>query len=426
LTCRQIHQPRTSRRKSANAVDQCDEQHPACRNCQKSKRECLGYDPIFKTQPGPAAIQPAPSSAPSQGPLSATADPYGNQPQMLGGYGGVGMGYDPALSAGVSSPGSAQQYDYTSAIDPALTAASGNAGNQYPPASLGKRSVNDLLDMGGVVPPPASQDQNPTSIDETKHLYYSIYAPGLENFLESKWYSVKGLNKFLGDKALMDLFGSLLVEFSKPNTVEKEVLYTNSVEARSVWALACNVRAGAAELNGVKSTGLVPPTDDPVEAAQRLSVFEALLTGKVLVNNFLTQPVPGSTDQPRLRELEFWYTLGNFVCLPEDDPKQQMDETLSTLRTLLDGRENRDVLYSIAVIRAIGQRVSDYTASEMPHHFDETDDKSKLRVAKKFIMAEADGNGTTNVIRRFCELASRTWPQLPADASSALPVLNVE
>jgi hypothetical protein len=431
----------------------------------------MGYDPIFKTQPGPPAIQPAPSSAPSQGPLSATANPYGNQPQMLGGYGSAAMSYDPALSAGVSSPGSAsQQYDYASAIDPALEAATAPvAGNQYnqstpgmptfrndpkremqsasPYSSSGasdtlhlrggagvpsvspsvaffaedaadttiaaKRTVLDLLAMGGAPPPPASQDQNPTSIDETKHLYYSIYAPGLENFLESKWFSIKGLNKFLGDKALMDLFGSLLVQFSKPNTDEKEILYTNSVEARVVWALACNVRAGAAELNGAKSTGLVPPTDDPVEAAQRLAVFEALLTGKVPINNALTQPVPGSTDHHRLRELEFWYTLGN--------PNKQIDNTLSTLRTLLDGRENRDVLYSIAVVRAIGQRVSDYTSSDMPHHFDEGDDKSKLRVAKQFITDEASGNGTTNVIRRFCELATRTWSNIPGDASSASP-----
>ncbi|QIX01839.1 hypothetical protein AMS68_007356 [Peltaster fructicola] len=38
----------------------CDERQPGCRNCEKSKRECLGYDPIFKQQSGPAPIQPAP------------------------------------------------------------------------------------------------------------------------------------------------------------------------------------------------------------------------------------------------------------------------------------------------------------------------------------------------------------------------------
>ncbi|CAI4212128.1 unnamed protein product [Parascedosporium putredinis] len=30
----------------------CDETHPTCNNCRKSKRECLGYDPIFKQQQG--------------------------------------------------------------------------------------------------------------------------------------------------------------------------------------------------------------------------------------------------------------------------------------------------------------------------------------------------------------------------------------
>jgi hypothetical protein len=41
---------------------------PTCNNCKKSKRECLGYDPIFKSQPtaqanppAPVRIQPAPS-----------------------------------------------------------------------------------------------------------------------------------------------------------------------------------------------------------------------------------------------------------------------------------------------------------------------------------------------------------------------------
>jgi hypothetical protein len=40
---------------------QCDERHPVCRNCEKSKRECLGYDPVFRSQPGASSIHPAPS-----------------------------------------------------------------------------------------------------------------------------------------------------------------------------------------------------------------------------------------------------------------------------------------------------------------------------------------------------------------------------
>lgn len=52
---------------------QCDEQHPVCKNCIKSKRQCLGYDPIFKQQSGQAQIQPSQSSSPGQN--SATPTP---------------------------------------------------------------------------------------------------------------------------------------------------------------------------------------------------------------------------------------------------------------------------------------------------------------------------------------------------------------
>jgi len=151
-------------------------------------------------------------------------------------HGALTVGYDPALSAGVSSPVSAnQQFDYTSAIDPALESASAptTAAASYPittryvklprwpskgkcrvqahthPArptlrtlevtprpcvspsvaslaevaantiSPAKRTINNLLALGGAAPPPSTADitQSPSMLDEIKHLYYSIYAP---------------------------------------------------------------------------------------------------------------------------------------------------------------------------------------------------------------------------------------------------------
>ncbi len=462
-------------------IFQCDEQHPACRNCQKSKRECLGYDPIFKQAPGPAAIQPAPSSAPSAGGIAATSNPYGNQPQMLaGGYGApTNMSYDPALSAGVSSPGSAQQFDYASAIDPALEAAAPpNAGNSYQTSAPGmpilredlkrdvqsaspfssvasnsphlrggagasfisssvasfdedaayttipaKRTIEQLLAIGGPAPPRATTDvtSSPQMIDEIKHLYYSIYAPGLENFLESKWFSVKGLARLLERKPHLEQFAALLQQFAKASTQDpREIAYTSSTEGRVVWTLATMVRSPP-DMNGTREYKAVPPNDDPVEAGNRLSIFETLLTGRVAAQNTLTQPIPGSTDHHRLRELEFWYTLGNFVTLQYEDANaaKEVDDTLAALRNLLDGRENRDVLYSIAVVRGLGQRVSEYTDNDQPLHLDESDNKSKLLVAKKFVSDEAAGAGTTNVIRRLCDLAARSWAPSTTPVTSA-------
>ena len=49
--------------------------HPVCRNCQKSKRECLGYDPIFKQQSGPQALQPAPGNSNNNTTASASPTP---------------------------------------------------------------------------------------------------------------------------------------------------------------------------------------------------------------------------------------------------------------------------------------------------------------------------------------------------------------
>ncbi|KAH8808317.1 hypothetical protein F5884DRAFT_364817 [Xylogone sp. PMI_703] len=420
----------------------CDEQHPACRNCQKSKRECLGYDPIFKPQPGPAAIQPAPSSAPPQAPIVATANPYGNQPQMLqSGYGApvTNMGYvEPALSAGVSSPGSATQaYEFASAIDPALEAAApapttASSTPLQAATTPAKRSITELLALGGPAPPPlpANSDvtQSPATIDEAKHLFYSIYAPGLENFLETKWFQIKGVSKLLSDKSLLEQFAQLLEQFAKTQNVDprqidpRQLAYAATVEARVVWALACMVRQSAAETNGVKAEGTpaIPAADDAIEAGHRLTVFENLLTNSVAESNPLTKPIPNA-EYHKSRELEFWYTLGNFVAIKEDDPQaaKQMDETLAILRNLLDGRENRDVLYSIAVVRAIGPRVTEYAPGEQPVHFDESDNRSKVIVAKKFVQDEAQGAGTTNVIRRMCELAARSW--LPAATSAPVP-----
>ena len=95
----------------------CDETHPACRNCQKSKRDCLGYDPIFKSQPGPTAIQPALGGASSA--QSTSSSPYPPPPQ---GYVHAGtQGYGPVGQVGTDSETSTvQPYDYGAAIDPAL------------------------------------------------------------------------------------------------------------------------------------------------------------------------------------------------------------------------------------------------------------------------------------------------------------------
>jgi hypothetical protein len=398
---------------------------------------------------------------------------------MMQGYGAQvpNMGYEPALSAGVSSPGStSQQFDYSSAIDPALEAVvppaakganqfqqsgmpnfredlkrelqsaspyssgasdsphlRGGASFLFPPShsqfshsedelnaytttpAKGRISIDDLLALGGPIPPNVpGKTQEPEFLDELKHLYHSIYSPGLENFLESKWFSVKGVIKLLGNNQLLEQCATLLAQFAKTVASDgREMAYTSSVEARVVWGLACMVRTASLESpTAVKTEAGLPVADDAVEAANRLAVFENLLCGIPADRNVLTSPgdvAPGGADPHRFRELDFWFNLGLFVTLDQASSTEDIDACLARLRNLLDGRENRDVLYSIAIVRTMSTRVTEYSEHDTPLHLDETDNRNKLSVAKRFVKDEANGAGTTNVIRRLCELATRSW-----------------
>ena len=120
------HPPTHGKSINANADTQCDEGHPVCRNCVKSKRECLGYDPVFRPQAStPSAIQPA---APNP-PPSLVVNPQGSPASSAPSYPSAPPGYVPATSQPYApalqsqSPStSVDQYDTGATIDPLLGA----------------------------------------------------------------------------------------------------------------------------------------------------------------------------------------------------------------------------------------------------------------------------------------------------------------
>lgn len=81
------------------------------------------------------------------------------------------------------------------------------------------------------------------------------------------------------------------------------------------------------------------------------------------------------------------------------------------MRSLLDGRENRDVIYSIVVLREFTQRWdAGPNEQNVGAHLEESDPRSKLAVATRFIRDEAASTGgTTNVVRRLSDLAYRAF-----------------
>ncbi|KAI1205213.1 uncharacterized protein F4807DRAFT_471219 [Annulohypoxylon truncatum] len=475
----------------------CDEQHPVCKNCQKSKRECLGYDPIFKNQQQqhPTNIRPAPNSststsAPSSRPPVSSSTSASASASVPGGAAQAQSSYSTTLppvipnnttpttapfTGNLTAAGTAastikgEPLEYPSAIDPTLEPAlattststshflatrpiipnpldyyspdtprliRGGGGPTFVPLNSSvshptsyssqqqqtsaytsfparKMKVHELVGMSGAIPPALDSPLTSEKLAEVRDLYDQVYAPGLEKFFETEWYTrPRGVDTLISNAAVNEMLAGFLQSVAKTDANNVAGMqYSANLEFRVVWDLASLVYASEYKVNMGEQ---LPPPDDGSEARNRVTVFEVLLSGDYLEQNPLQPPPPNSDIRlHRIREFKFWYFLAEFLRVKDQpglDTMRQRDYILGQLRELLDGRENRDVLYSLAVIRALAPNLPPDFESSLPPHLDESDPKNKLAVARKFIQDESQvTGGTTNVVRRFSELAVRAF-----------------
>jgi hypothetical protein len=265
-------------------------------------------------------------------------------------------------------------------------------------------------------------------LNEIKNLYQSLYAPAIDNFLETRWFQSGSLPRLLNDNRLLDQFALLNDRLQGTQvTTSEESDSTAALEMRLIWALmklgqgvvttASSAAEGSAsqpqpQPNG-SETGGVGGTEN---GFARFRVFENLLSGNNAETNELPTSAALAQDQTaaghqKFREMEFWYLLARFTTLRNDDAAaaKEIDDTLDAMRKFLDGRENRDVLYSIAITKHIGGRISEMPANMPSDSIDERDPRSRLFVARRFLEEEAKGKGTSRVIRALCEMAVRSW-----------------
>lgn len=278
--------------------------------------------------------------------------------------------------------------------------------------------ITDLLALRGVPPPPPHPivPIQQARLDEIQAVFLATYAPAIDKFLETRWFQDKALSQLLTNAQLMAEYSALIDAFNDRNLGDPAVLSrVESFEASVVWQSMCLCRNLANRMNGSAS-------QDPelITAAKRLDVFEALVTGEYLDINPLAQPIvqqpPPNTSSLALqlhqRAVDFWSAVGHFLTLHDDEASsaKEIDDTLARCRTLLDTYENRDVIYSIAIARHLGQRWADFPRSvPQPTTTDEKDAGAKLFVAQKFLEQEAAGKGTTQVIKRICGMVVRSW-----------------
>lgn len=275
--------------------------------------------------------------------------------------------------------------------------------------------IDEIIDLLGPPPPPQQVSHDEETLNQITVVYHEMYAAGLGAFFETSWYNfANGATKtFPNDANLIQHMASFLkiLEAVKAND-HTQMAYSGVVETRIVWELARTVYQVPDRTNGATRTAL-PLAGDAIDARNRLRVVETLLCGEYLAVNPLAFPV-ADQDRQRMRQFEFWYSLAEFVRRRDNpgaaEAAKAREDMLARMRGLLDGRENRDVLYSIAVVRELAPLFEPGSAGTMPQHLDESDPKNRLAVASKFILDEAQvTGGTTNVVRRISDIASRAY-----------------
>lgn len=247
------------------------------------------------------------------------------------------------------------------------------------------------------------------------------YASGMDKFLETRWFSERGLQNLLANSVLCDQFAMLIHRFAmnqQDPAYAVQLQVTQSLEAMVVWSMLGMCRKVALTKN---ESGGIDPQDvaaGVLEASKRLQEFEALITGDHVSLGSAQQEsevkANGSALEGQLksREIEFWSLVHTFLTVREDSPTAMKDinANLTSCRNLLENRENRDVLYSIMVARFFGPKLPGFpNQMKQPETNDESDISAKLTVAKRFLEDEAGGRGTNQVVQRLSGVAVRSW-----------------
>ena len=283
--------------------------------------------------------------------------------------------------------------------------------------------VDELIALGGAAPRPPSSPPSPETLDEITKLYYEVYVPGLVSFFETRWYDLAKDRPATtnpsavlhNNQQLISLFTSFIQNISNIKSTDPvDMVHSGHLETSVIWSLA-RLPLSVSPSQRQQHPGSLPAEDDLWETRGRLQVFETLISGETLASNPLFPPPTGVPNTPRRNEFDFWYHLAKYLVqdhasgAPADISVRE--SCLSVMRSLLDGRENRDVLYSIAVLREYTAHWdASWNEQTVPSHLDESDSRSKLAVATRFIRGESTSTGgTTNVVRRFADLACRAF-----------------
>ena len=284
---------------------------------------------------------------------------------------------------------------------------------------IGKRSrIDDLVAYEGD-PSYLTSPLAPTTLDNVRTCIQKVYCTQIDKFLETQWFFNRALDHVLRDAHLTERINRLISLFTiEPRSpgYEKSAFATRSLEAGIIWSIMSIAR---------RVTG---PSDSPnpqispdelnagvIEAARRVNIFERLLTGQYLETEVpapMAEQAANGTSfqvQQQRREHDFWRLLHKFLSIRDDEASasNELDRTLNDAKGLLDLKENRDVMYSIAVVRLHGARENLENLPQQSNRSSEAEDRL-LDKAKNFLEGQTV-RGTNQVVQRVCGMASKAW-----------------
>jgi len=398
----------------------------------------MGYDPIFKAQPGPAAIQPAPSS--TQIP-SSTSVPYGVP--------NAGMVYTPAMPMAGSSPASScEPYDYP--VDPLLEASTpipthsgavsllAETSAVYRPdlkrtydrasplscisdtprpsttpmgrsvtptlpivrdssANPAKRiKIDDLLTGASnglpLTPPSGDHALQPLLMASDTDLYRTKYAATLDDLIETGWFK-RNMDKVSRVGQFGEQFGGLCTRFQSRSGIyveeEDPSLGNFSGDAEAFLdsiKLLFGTRAPAKQRSQPlgQEDDFATPSDivGRNETIKRIAVVETLVTGRTKVIELCSPQVSPQNSSQHFgyqfgETWAFWRPLARFVSLKEGrESEVEFEAALKDMNNNTGGLPVRELLCTIAEARHHYKKLQShyYRAPET------MEDKAKLEV----------------------------------------------
>ena len=274
----------------------------------------------------------------------------------------------------------------------------------------------------------------PPNLDAIKTIFDTAFASGLDKLLETTWFSKYAFQYLVNDLAFLAQMLAYITMIHNRNQYGEEVKL-RSQEARITWAMlglcvrpqprTSHLRCLTGRLHAISvmltSEGVPLGGDVVFEDSDRIDDVD---DGPQL-------PISTLQRQERERSHDFWKAVGRVVSnswnhsarsQKDLDELEAMDvavkQALDECRARLDNRENRDLVYSVLLMRHLSEKwasggsedlIMDGGTEALQVGSTPADATMQWNVSRRFVEQEARGRSTALVLSVIADMAERVW-----------------